>query len=103
MTQELLLELTPVDRNWYDVYLDGKLIVTSNRPLCDAARELFLIEGYHPDTILSARYSGSITGILQSTVGAASGLTIVEIDSETFAFVACGKIYPVQLRAVAAQ
>ncbi len=76
-TRTILLIVEPVGRDRFSARLDGRLLVTSRVPFCDAARAL-MAEGADPDAVITMRHAGSEVDALRARLSIAAGLTVRE-------------------------
>jgi hypothetical protein len=76
-TKQVVILIEPVDRrDRFAARLDVRLLVKSSRtPFLDAARALIAL-GFHPDSTLVMRHTGSEVDALRARLGTAAGLTV---------------------------
>lgn len=75
----LTITVRPAKSGRFDAFAEGRYILTSRVPLCDAARAL-AAQGVPAETEVGLAYEGSDSITLRSTIAEAATLTIEEGD-----------------------
>jgi hypothetical protein len=75
------ITIRPLGREHFAALLNDRLLCESRTPFLSAAR-ILQREGIPEDTIITMTHEGSATVAMQSTVGKAAGLTVLENDKK---------------------